>query len=199
MFSYIRGVLVQKEPTHVVLDVQGVGYFIKISLNTYAQISAQKGEEQQLYVHFHVQENAHSLYGFASEVEKELFLMLMSVSGIGANTALMMLSAMSPQELTMAIVQEDVKRLKSIKGVGEKTAMRAVVELKDKARKQMPELLPGEGITQPYHRLQDEAVQALVVLGLPKATAEKNVRLVLRSLKGEDIALEELIKRALNV
>ncbi|GIV39369.1 MAG: Holliday junction ATP-dependent DNA helicase RuvA [Thermonema sp.] len=199
MFAYIRGVLVQKEPTHVVLDVQGVGYFIKISLHTYAQISAKKGEEQQLYVHFHVQENAHSLYGFASVVEKELFLMLMSVSGIGANTALMMLSAMNPQELTTAIAQEDVKRLKAIKGIGEKTAMRAVVELKDKVRKQMPEAVLDDAHAQPYYRLQEEAVQALVVLGLPKATAEKNVRSVLKNLKGEEVALEELIKRALNV
>lgn len=199
MFAYIRGVLVQKEPTHVVLDVQGVGYFIKISLHTYAQISAKKGEEQQLYVYFHVQENAHSLYGFVSVVEKELFLMLMSVSGIGANTALMMLSAMNPQELITAIAQEDVKRLKAIKGIGEKTAMRVVVELKDKVRKQIPEAVLDDVHTQLYYRLQEAAVQALVVLGLPKATAEKNVRSVLKNLKGETIALEELIKKALNV
>lgn len=199
MFAYIRGTLVHKEPTYLIVDVQGIGYRLNISLYTYTRIGCQIGDTLQLHVHFHVQENAHTLYGFVDEQEKQLFLMLMTVSGIGANTAVMMLSAMNPDEIVSAILHEDIRRLQSIKGIGEKTARRLLVELKDNLKKQWRAILPANdpGIAA-YYPLQEEAVQALVVLGLARSQAEKNVRMILQKLKGQPIALEELIKQSLN-
>lgn len=196
MIGYIKGEIAHKEPTHFIVDVGGVGYEIKTSLNTY---SALKDEQNcKLYTYLHIKEDAHTLYGFADQAEKDLFVTLISVSGIGPSTAIMMLSSLNVREIQEAIAAEDVATIKSIKGIGSKTAERVIVELKDKVRKE----LGGEKqLTTPVHidsSIRDEAISALITLGIPKGPAEKSVGIVLKNAD-KQITLEELIKQALKI
>jgi len=190
MYDYLSGKLIYKGPTHVVLDVGGIGYHIVISLNTYEQIKAD--EQCKLYISFQVREDSHTLYGFYEEGERKLFLHLLSVSGIGANTARMILSSITPIEIQSAIIQGNVDLIQRIKGIGPKSAQRMILELQDKLRKEGPDTL----ITVPKNQtVLDEALSALVMLGFVKIKAEK----VLQSIYLVDntINVENLIKQAL--
>ena len=190
MLEFIKGEVLEATPAYLVLQNNGLGYFVNISLNTYSQISGQK--ECTLFIHEIVREDAYMLYGFAGKKEREIFRSLISVSGVGSNTACMMLSSLSPEEIKAAIVQEDVNTLKSIKGIGAKSAQRIIVDLKDKMEKDQPE---GEILLTPDNTSKDEAFSALVTLGF----AKKNVEKVLHTLTSNepDLTVESLVKQAL--
>ena len=194
MISFLKGKLVQKYPTYVVIDVGGVGYHVNISLQTFSEIKDQ--ENVLLYTHLSIREDAHVLFGFSNEAERKLFQQLISVNGVGPNTAIVMLSYMSSSEIKTAIVNDDAVALQKIKGIGGKTALRVIIELKDKLKKESwddtnPTLSVG-----PHNTVRREALSALLTLGLPKATAEKSVDTVLKK-SGNTITLEDLVKQAL--
>ncbi|MFD1818327.1 Holliday junction DNA helicase subunit RuvA [Pseudarcicella hirudinis] len=196
MIAYIDGKLTYKDPAYVIIDVNGVGYEIKISLQTYSAL--QDGNERcRLYTFLSIREDAHVLFGFKDTDEKALFLDLLSVSGIGPNTALVMLSSLSSAEIRHAIVNEDVRTIQSIKGIGAKTAQRAIIELKDKFRKE--QMLGGSShsiVLTKNSAVRNEALAALVTLGIPKNVAEKSIDAILKK-EGEDLTVEQLIKLAL--
>ena len=177
----------------MVLDVQGVGYFIKISLNTYSAVKDKS--ECRILTHLHVKEDAHTLFGFATEKERQIFLHLLGISGVGPATCLMVLSSLGPEEIQIAISNEDLNAIQSIKGIGSKTAQRIILELKDKMRKD--ELMEkSTDLSYPTHNtIRNEALTALVTLGFNKSVAERNITTILQ--KEEDISLEDLIKLAL--
>jgi Holliday junction DNA helicase RuvA len=194
MIAYIDGKLTYKDPTFVIIDVAGVGYHIKISLQTYSAL--REGERCRLQTFLHIKEDAHTLYGFADNAEKRLFLELISVSGIGPNTALMMLSSLSYAEIQQAIVSEDLRTIQSIKGIGSKTAQRVILELKDKIKKGM---FAGEvpNFSSPTNNtIRNEALSALVTLGIPKNVAEKSIDTIIKQ-EGSQLSIEQLIKKAL--
>ncbi|PSL05096.1 Holliday junction branch migration protein RuvA [Cecembia rubra] len=196
MIAYLKGKLVYKDPTFVLIEVGGIGYHVKISLQTYSRI---KDEEHiMLLTYLHIKEDAHTLYGFKEENEKRFFLHLISISGVGPNTGLMILSSLSSDELESAIVQEDFRTIQNVKGVGAKTAQRIVLELKDKVRKDslLEQTHTTGGFNQSGSKIREEALQALITLGFPKAIAEKNIAAVLKKT-GSEISLEELIKASL--
>jgi Holliday junction DNA helicase RuvA len=193
MIAFLDGKLVHCEPTFVHVDVNGVGYQLQISLQTYAAIK--NLERVRIHTHLAVREDAHVLYGFSSMPEKRLFQLLISVNGVGPNTAIVMLSYLTIQELKTAILREDVAVLQAVKGIGAKTAQRVIIELRDKLKKESLE----EGATisvDPRNTLRNEALSALLTLGLPKAAAEKSVDAVLKK-SGITITLEDLVKQAL--
>jgi Holliday junction DNA helicase RuvA len=194
MISFLKGKLIQKYPTHVVIDVGGVGYHVNISLQTFSEIKDQ--ENVLLYTHLSIREDAHVLFGFSNEAERKLFQQLISVNGVGPNTAIVMLSYMNSSEIKTAIVSDDAVALQKIKGIGGKTALRVIIELKDKLKKESwddtnPTLSVGQ-----HNTVRREALSALLTLGLPKATAEKSVDTVLKK-SGNTITLEDLVKQAL--
>jgi holliday junction DNA helicase RuvA len=191
MIAFVRGLFIHKSPALVVVDVNGVGYELQISLNTYIQI--QKLEKGLLYTHLHVREDAHILFGFFDEAEKELFLQLIGVSGVGAATARMMLSSMKPDELARAIVQGNTRQLEGIKGIGKKSAERIVLELKDKLGKtrSTPNISPLIDNT-----LEQDALNALITLGIPRSTGEQAIQRVLKAEPNLN-AVEDIIKKAL--
>lgn len=194
MIHYLNGKLAVIDPTYAVIDIGGIGYEARISLSTYAAIKNK--EQTRLYTHLHIKEDAHTLYGFAEESEKRRFLDLISISGVGPSTGLMILSSLSPEELQQAIVSEDVKTIQAVKGIGLKTAQRIVLELKDKMKK---EGLLEKGLeisATPHNTLRSEALSALTTLGIGKPAAEKSIDLILKQ-EGPQIKLEELIKLAL--
>ncbi len=193
MIAYLRGKLVHKEPTHIVIDVGGIGYQASISLNTFSEIKDK--EEIRIATYLHVREDAHILFAFASELEKSMFLNLISVNGIGPNTAMMVLSSLQPAELRAAILREDAGTLQAIKGIGGKTAQRMILELKDKLRKgpaDDPSILGGKV----SNTMRQEALTALMTLGIGRAAADKSVDAVLKK-SGNTISLEDLVKQAL--
>lgn len=192
MIAFVRGKFARKTPSLVIVDVNGVGYELQISLNTYSFISNK--DEGQLHTYLHITENGQTLFGFYALDEKELFLQLISVSGVGASTARMMLSGMKPDDIIKAIVQGNTKQLESVKGIGRKTAERLVVELKDKLGKIPTEFVATEGGTE-ISKVRD-AVNALVGLGIGKPVAEAAVKKVSESDK-EALSLEDIIKQAL--
>lgn len=191
MYAYIDGKLVFKSPTMVVIDASGIGYQIHISLNTYGKL--QEGERCKLYTWLHVKEDAHTLYGFADEGERRLFLHLISVSGIGPATCRMMLSSITPAEIQSAIVKGDVPLIQRIKGIGPKSAQRIILELQDKLKKEGSDSL----ISVPqYNTAREEALSALIMLGFAKNVAEKSLDQVIKS--GDlNLSVEQLIKSAL--
>ena len=194
MIAFLKGRLAHKEPTFVMVDVNGVGYQANISLQTYSEIKDQ--ENIFLFTHLAIREDAHVLFGFSQESEKKLFQQLISVNGVGPSTAIVMLSYMNSQELKNAIVQENAAALQSIKGIGGKTAQRVIIELKDKLKKETwEESIPLVSSGQ-HNTLRKEALSALLTLGLPKAAAEKSVDTVLKK-SGNTITLEDLVKQAL--
>jgi Holliday junction DNA helicase RuvA len=199
MFAYISGKLAQLEATQAIIDVGGVGYQIKISLHTFALLQQASSGSVKLFTYLQIQENAHNLFGFAELSERKLFLELISVSGIGAGTALVMLSSLSPLEIQQAIAQEEVKIIQSIKGIGQKTAQRVILELSDKMRKELALTGSSTGQVPHYRGVREEALLALTTLGLPKASAEKNIEIILKQQQGEALSLEELIKQALKM
>lgn len=191
MIAFVKGSFAVKTPARLVVDVNGVGYELHISLNTYAAISNQDGG--QLFTYLHITENAHTLFGFADLAEKELFMQLISVSGVGASTARMMLSGMKPAEITRAIVQGNTKQLEAIKGIGKKSAERLIVELRDKLGKQSLDS-PITGFNAPQN--ETDAINALISLGIGRVMAEQAVKKVL--LASPDMqSLEEIIKLSL--
>ncbi len=191
MIAFVRGHFAVKTPARIVVDVNGVGYELNISLNTYSAISNK--DSGQLFTYLHITENAQSLFGFADMAEKELFMQLISVSGVGASTARMMLSGLKPAEITKAIVQGNTKQLEGIKGIGKKSAERLIVELRDKLGKQSNEnILPG--FSEPQN--DADAVNALISLGIGRVMAEQAVKKVLQAQPDND-SLEDIIKQAL--
>ena len=190
MIAFVRGNFVDKTPARVVVDVNGVGYDLQISLNTYSAIANK--ESGQLYTYLHLFENGQTMYGFAEVAEKEMFLQLISVSGVGAATARMMLSGMKPEEISRAIIQGNAKLLESIKGIGKKSAERLIVELKDKFGKQALEN-PLAGFA--VQSVDNDAINALVALGISRLMAENAIKKVMQT--NPNIALEDIIKQAL--
>lgn len=194
MYAYLQGQLTLKSPTHVYLDCHGVAYLVQISLSTYAQL--EKLESAKLYTHLIVREDAHLLFGFFSEEEKNMFIHLLSVSGIGPNTARLMLSSLSIADLYGAIIHEDVRLIQSVKGVGPKSAQRVIIELKDKLKKEPLHMSLPAGQSAYVTPLAEEALAALGMLGFQKAQSEKALQKALQDLSGP-VTVEELIKRSL--
>ena len=186
MITHLEGKLVEKNPTDVVIDCNGVGYFINISLHTFSEIPDR--ENLRLYTYLQVREDSHSLYGFSSKTEREIFKLLISVSGIGANTARTMLSSLTPQQVKEGIANENVALIQSVKGIGLKTAQRVIIDLKDK-------VLKVYGIDElsliPNNTNKDEALSALDVLGFNKKQSEKVVDRILQTRP--DALVEQII------
>lgn len=190
MYEYIQGTIAELTPATVVIDNQGVGYHIQISLNTYSALSGK--EQAVVFVHQVVRDDAHLLYGFFNKSEREIFRQLISVSGIGSNTARMILSSLSPDEIKEAILTGNVKLLNNIKGVGAKTAQRIIVDLKDKVGKSN---LTGEFFQTQSNTNREEALSALVMLGFVKGSVEKILDKLLQA--NPKASVEELVKQAL--
>ncbi|MCX6314988.1 MAG: Holliday junction branch migration protein RuvA [Sphingobacteriales bacterium] len=191
MYAYLKGKLTYKSPAQVYVDVNGVGYEVNISLNTYSQL--QHLDECKLYTYLQVKEDGHTLFGFFDRPEKEMFVMLIGVSGIGAATARMMLSSLKPDEINRAIVQGNIKLLESIKGIGRKTAERLVLELKDKMGKQTTDALIS---SVQGNSLELDALHALVSLGISRSQAEQSIQKIILAEPSVS-QLEDLIKKAL--
>lgn len=196
MFEYITGKLAELYPTEAIVECGGFGYCIQISLSTFTKIQKAGSESVKLLLYHHLREEEETFYGFFDKAERELFKLLISVSGIGPNTARMMLSSMNADELSTAIITQDTNKIKSVKGIGLKTAQRVILELKDKVGKGSSEQLPiiTETSSSPA---KDEALSALVLLGFAKPAAEKAVSSVLKEFPSA--TLEELIKKALKL
>ena len=195
MIEYLRGELAEITPALAVIDCNGVGYGIHISLNTYSAIQGKKSVK--LYIYEAIREDAHVLFGFSTKQERELFLLLISVSGIGGNTARMILSALSPAELCTVISSGNEKLLKGVKGIGLKTAQRIIVDLKDKIAATGGETVSGSTATlSPAHsEVYDEAIAALTMLGFAQAPSQKVVTAILKEEPG--LTVEKVIKLAL--
>jgi holliday junction DNA helicase RuvA len=191
MIAYLRGQFTLTTPTYVHLDVQGVGYEVFISLNTYAAIQG-KGQGQ-LFTYLHIREDAHILYGFAEPAEKEMFLQLLGVNGVGAATARMMLSSIKPDEIAKAIVQGNARQLESVKGIGRKTAERIILELKDKMARMSLDVNNSVSIG---NTAEQDALNALLALGIARPAAEQALRKAVNSGQASD-KVEEIIKSAL--
>jgi holliday junction DNA helicase RuvA len=190
MIAFVKGNFVKKTPAAVYVDVNGVGYEVNISLNTYSKI--QHLENGRLLTHLLVREDAHILYGFFDEEEKEMFLLLLSVSGVGASTARMMLSYMKPEELSRTIIEGNARQLEAIKGIGKKSAERIVLELRDKLAKQPV----GANISlNQGNSFQGDALNALVALGINRQAADATIRKIVA--QHPDLEVESLIKKAL--
>lgn len=190
MITHIQGRLVEKNPTEVIIDCNGVGYFVNISLHTFSQLPA--GENVKLFTHMQVREDAHTLYGFSGKTEREIFRLLLSVSGIGASIARTMLSSLSPQQVMEAIASEDVVTIQSVKGIGNKTAQRAVLDLKDKIIKVygLDDVSVNSSNTN-----KNEALSALETLGFTRKQVEKVCDKILK--EQPEASAEEIIKQAL--
>jgi Holliday junction DNA helicase RuvA len=191
MYAYIDGKLVFKSPAYVVIDAGGVGYHINISVNTYSKLG--EAERCKLFTWLHVKEDGHTLYGFAEEGERRLFLHLISVSGIGPNTGRMILSSITPQEIQAAIVSGNVSQIQRIKGIGPKSAQRMILELQDKLKKDGPDTLTMVPVS---ITAKDEALSALVMLGFARNAAEKVLDQEVNK-NGGNLTVEQLIKSAL--
>jgi len=191
MITQIQGKLVEKHPTYVIIDCGGIGYEVHISLHTFAQIGID--ENLKLLTHLHIREDAHILYGFATELERALFRLLISVSGIGTSTGRTMLSAMAPAQIEQAIRNDDEKAIQSIKGIGLKTAQRVIIELKDKL-KTLPESSEIQSFSN--NTIKEETLSALEVLGYPRRSTEKVIDNLIQT--APESSVEQLIKGALN-
>jgi len=190
MITHLKGRLVEKTPTYVVIECAGVGYFVNISLHTFSKIS--DSESIQLYTHLQIKEDSHTLYGFAENSEREIFRLLLSVSGIGSSIARTMLSSLTPIQIRNAIACGDVLTIQAVKGIGAKTAQRVILDLKDKVLKiyDIDEVSPNSNNTN-----KEEALSALEVLGFARRQSEKAVDKVLA--QDPTLSVEDIIKRAL--
>ncbi len=193
MIAFLEGTIAEKNPACLVINCQGVGYLVHISLYTYNAIP-EKGN-----VHIHtlqvIREDAHILYGFADQGEREVFRHLISVSGVGPNTARMILSAMTPSEVTNAIISNNINMLESVKGIGAKSARRIIVDLKDRLEKEG--VFQAENLGPTDNTIQQEALSALVMLGFTKNTAQKAIAAILKKHRGTVVSAEHLVKEAL--
>jgi Holliday junction DNA helicase RuvA len=190
MIEYIKGEIIQLTPTYVTIETGGIGYSVNISLTTYSRLENQK--EFKILIHEVIREDSHQLFGFSGDQEREIFRLLISVSGVGANTARMMLSSLSPEEIEKAILGSDSNLLKSVKGIGLKTAQRIIIDLKDKLGKHAGS---GEIFAFADNTRREEALSALVMLGFAKSTVSKILDKIVREEK--NLTVEEIIKRAL--
>ena len=190
MYDFIRGTIIERNPASMVVETAGIGFFINISLNTYSKFNQKN--EALVYLHQVVREDAHVFYGFADKSERELFRFLISVNGVGANTAIMMLSSMNPDEIAVAVTTENVAVLKGIKGIGIKTAQRIIIDLKDKLGKFRES---DQIFVLPDNTILNESLSALVMLGFMKKDAEKVVSKILQ--EQPQITVESVIKLAL--
>lgn len=194
MLEYISGKVEELTPASVVIACNGIGYWINISLNTYSALSL--GKQVKMYIYEAIREDAFVLYGFSEKRERELFLLLISVSGVGPNTARMILSSLSPAELEQAIVSENVHLLKAVKGIGAKTAQRVIIDLKDKIKttamtgEQLPGMIADE-------RQSEEALAALLMLGFTQAASHKAIQKIVK--ENPSAKVEEIIKAALKI
>jgi len=190
MITHIRGKLIEKNPNHVIIECNGLGYILTISLQTFSNIPDK--ENIKLFTHLSIRDDAHILYGFVDKIEREIFKLLISVSGVGPSTAITMLSSMDSNEIQRAIASEDVEKIRSVKGIGIKTAQRVIVDLKDKILKiyEFSEDLPVSNNT-----IKNEALSALEVLGFSRKKVDKIIQVILQD--SPSISLEELIKKAL--
>lgn len=193
MYEYFSGKLIEKTPTYAVIDCGGVGYVLNISLSTFSQIT--NPDKCLLYAHLAVREDAHVLFGFATRSERETFRLLINVSGVGAGTARMILSSLSSSEIAEAVMSNNVTTLKNVKGIGEKTAQRIIVDLKGKFDRDSvsPELFAGL-----HNTVRSEALTALTLLGFPKINAEKALDKVIKSA-GQEMSVEDMIKQTLKM
>lgn len=190
MITHVKGRLVEKTPTSVVIESNGIGYLINISLNTFSQIP--DNENLKLYTHLQIKEDSHTLYGFYTIKEREIFRLLISVNGIGSNIARTMLSSISPDQIIDAISRENVSLIQSVKGIGSKTAQRVIIDLRDKILK-VYDL--DEGITSSNNTNKEEALSALEVLGINKRSSEVLVDRIV--VENPDISVESIIKETL--
>ena len=195
MIEYLKGEIAELTPAMAVIDCNGVGYGVNISLNTYSAIQSLKSIK--LYIYEGIREDAYVLYGFATKQERELFLLLITVSGIGGNTARMILSALSPVELCNVISSGNDKLLKTVKGIGLKTAQRIIVDLKDKIAVTETEVALGSStqLSSAHSEVHEEAVAALTMLGFPQAPSHKVVTAILK--EEPELTVEKVIKLAL--
>jgi Holliday junction DNA helicase RuvA len=190
MIDYIKGNITQVTPTYVTVETSGIGYFINISLTTFSKL--ENKSEIRILIHEIIREDTHQLYGFADTQEREIFRYLISVTGVGANTARMMLSSLNPSEIEQAIIGSDVNVLKSVKGIGLKTAQRIIVDLKEKLGKQAGS---GEIFAFSDNTNREEALSALVMLGFAKSAVSKVLDKIVREEK--NLTVEDMIKKAL--
>jgi Holliday junction DNA helicase RuvA len=190
MIEYINGEIIQLTPTYVTIETGGIGYSVNISLTTYSGLENKK--EFKILIHEVIREDSHQLFGFSGNQERDIFRLLISVSGVGANTARMMLSSLSPDEIEKAILGSDSNLLKSVKGIGLKTAQRIIIDLKDKLGKHSGS---GEIFAFADNTRREEALSALVMLGFAKSTVSKILDKIVREEK--NLTVEEIIKRAL--
>ena len=190
MYAYLKGKLVEKNPTYAIVDCNGVGYFLNISLHTFSLLPSD--ENVLLYTHLQVKEDGHTLFGFAQKAEREIFLLLISVNGIGASTARTMLSSLDPAQVRDAIASEDVATIQGVKGIGAKTAQRVILDLKDKVLKvyDLDEVSIKSNNTN-----KEEALSALEVLGYTRRQSEKVIDRVLST--DSSLSVEDIIKKAL--
>ena len=192
MFEYIKGLLTELSPTYAIIEANGIGYFINITVNTYSKLK--KGQECKLFLHEILREDLHAIYGFENLSEREMFRKLITVNGVGANTARLILSSLSVNNVVQAINEENINVLKSVKGIGVKTAQRIVIELKDKLSDF--DIQISQTSSSLNNTLQKDALNALTMLGFSKPNVEKVLIKLLKDNK--EISLENLIKLALN-
>ena len=193
MYSFIEGKIADLNPTNVVIDCNGIGYSISISLNTYSRINGKT--TCKLHTHLVVREDALTLYGFADTSERHVFQQLISVSGVGPNTARLILSSLTPAEVSEAISNENVRVLQSVKGIGGKSALRIIIDLKDKIMKDLP---AGENLLSSHNTGRHEALSALVMLGFNRPVAEKALDQVIKA-NATALPVDQLIKNALKI
>lgn len=194
MFAYLKGEITYRAPAFITLEVGGVGYHLNIPLSTYTALEGQ--ERTTVYTHFHVTEDAHTLFGFATQTERNLFVQLISVTGVGPTSALLLLSSMSVDEIRAAILGEQAHVLQRAKGIGPKASKQIILDLKNKLAKEAPDgpvLLPMAG-----NNARDEALNALMSLGINRIAAQKTLNQVLQQEPGL-VKVEDLIKAALKV
>jgi len=190
MYEYIRGINIERNPEHIIIEAEDTGYFVNISLNTYSKFNQK--QEGLIYLHQVIRDDAHVFYGFADKSERDLFRSLISVNGVGSNTAIMMLSSLTPDEIAVAVTTENVAVLKAVKGIGIKTAQRIIIDLKDKLGK----LYETDQIfLSPNNTILNESLSALVMLGFVKRDAEKVVSKILQ--EQPQTTVEGVIKQAL--
>lgn len=193
MITHLRGNVIELNPTNLILDCNGIGYYLNISLNTFSKLNKIENNDCKILTHLHVREDSHTLFGFFDQEERKIFLMLLSVSGIGASTAMMILSSLNSNEIRMAILKEDIVTLKSIKGIGMKSAQRIIIDLKDKITdlqlNQRDVLVQGDNIK------RNEALSALETLGFSVKDINKVLDIILS--ENSDLSVEQVIKMSL--
>ena len=192
MITYVKGKLAEKNPANVIIETNGIGYYIRISLQTFSKIP--DSESVKLYTYLSVKEDSHTLFGFFEKAEREIFKALISVSGIGPSTAITMLSSLETRQIQQAIATGDVATIKSIKGIGVKTAQRVILDLKDKILKTYD---INEDLLTTDNTIKNEALSALEVLGFTSKNTEKVIQKLL--MEDSDLTLEKIIKQALKI